>query len=102
MSDPDMDGVIAGEVEPTADDYDNMHHALGRPVNERVDCYRNYYCLPAESEQARRFEALGWWDFCRRINGDRDAIYSVNGAGKQALHEWLRARLLSQQSERKS
>lgn len=79
-------------VEPTADDFDDMLHALGRPKRPDRDCYRNYYCLPADSDQAKRFEALGFWDFMRRINGNRDAIYSVNGNGKQVLAEWMKGR----------
>lgn len=84
-------------IEPTEADYDDMHHALGRPRSPRFDTYRNHYCLPSGTAQQARFEALGWWDFCRTINDGRDAVYSVNGAGKQALADWLKSRALSQQ-----
>lgn len=84
--------VFAIRIAPVDDDFDNMHHALGRPANPSGDCYRNYFCTAAEGELAQRFELLGFWDFGRRINDGRDAIYHVNGAGKQALAEWMRAR----------
>lgn len=74
---------------PSAADYDDMHHALGRPAQPMHDTYRNHYCTEAGGKLARRFEALGWWDFCHEINDGRDAIYSVNAVGKQALAEWL-------------
>lgn len=77
---------------PTDADFDDMHHALGRPRNDHTDCYRNYYACQAGGETAKRFEALGWWDFGRTINEGRNAIYHVNGAGKQALAEWMQAR----------
>ena len=77
---------------PTDEDYDDMHHALGRPINPAQETYRNYYCCSAETEQPKRFEDLGWWDFVTTINNGRNSIYSVNGAGKQALAEWLGAK----------
>lgn len=80
------------EFVPTDDDFDNMHHAFGRPATPTHDCYRNYFCIGAKSDLARRFEASGWWDFGRHINDGRDSIYHVNGAGKEALAEWLASR----------
>jgi hypothetical protein len=77
---------------PGEADFDDMLHALGRPKSYRAQPYRNYYCTQAGGEIAKRFEALGWWDFSHFINGGRDAIYCVNGAGKQALSEWLKRR----------
>ena len=74
------------------EDYDDMHHALGRPAKANEDTYRNYYCTEKEGNTAKRFEALGFWDFITTINGGRDAIYSVNGAGKEALGKWLNAK----------
>lgn len=71
------------------EDYDDMHHALGRPKRANTDTYRNYYCLKADSDGAQRFEAIGFWDLITFINDGRDAIYSVNGAGKEALDKWL-------------
>lgn len=76
---------------PTAADYDDMLHAFGRPKKGK-EPYRNYYCCEAIGETAKRFEALGWWDFGRFINDGRDAVYHVNGAGRQALAAWEKQR----------
>ena len=76
----------------TEADFDDMHHALGRPSDPRWDTYRNHYCTEVGGDTAQRFEALGWWDFVTSINGGRDAIYSVNGTGKEALAGWLAER----------
>lgn len=86
-----MDTPYSGPP-PGDADFDDMHHALGRPKRADRDTYRNYYCCEAGSETALRFEALGWWDFVRTINDGNDAIYTVNGAGKAALAEWLEKR----------
>lgn len=79
----------------TDEDFDDLYHALGRPGTFK-EAYRNYYCCGANSETARRFEALGCWDFVRYINthrgDDKDAIYEVNGLGKQLVAEWMRKR----------
>lgn len=82
-------------LDPTDEDYDDMLHAMGRPALPIFDeVYRNYYCCAADSDQSRRFEALGCWDFVRFINEHRgnlkDAIYEVNGVGKQALERWMK------------
>jgi len=82
-------------LDPTDEDYDDMLHAMGQPKLPIFDeVYRNYYCCAADSDQSRRFEALGCWDFVRYINehrGDlKDAIYEVNGMGKQALERWMK------------
>jgi hypothetical protein len=85
--------TIAREHQPTDDDFADMHHALGRP--ERLGgyfCSRNYYCTPRGGEQARRFEALGLWDFVRAINDGKDAVYAVNGAGRDRLMTWMKRR----------
>ena len=74
------------------EDYDDMHHALGRPVLASSATYRNYYCIGKGSDTAKRFESLGFWDFITTINAGRDAIYSVNGAGRAALGKWLAAK----------
>ncbi len=79
-------------VTPTDDDYDDMHHALGRPRSANAETYRNHYVIEDGSPIAKRFDALGWWDFVRRINDGRDAVYCVNGAGKNALGHWLNRR----------
>lgn len=84
---PRADG--SPSIEPTEADYDDMHHALGRPKRADADTYRNYYCVPVGTDTERRFNALGWWDFSHTINDGRSAIYSVNGAGKAALDKWI-------------
>ena len=71
------------------DDFDDMLHALGRPQKPNMDTYRNYYCCDSDGMEAARFEASGCWDFVRHINNGRDAVYSVNGVGKQRLAEYL-------------
>lgn len=70
-------------------DYDDMHHALGRPQSSTDGTYRNYYCCSIGSGEQQRFEDTGCWDFGRYINDGRDAIYHVNGVGKQKLGEWM-------------
>lgn len=73
---------------PGPGDYDDMLHALGRPSNPNAETHRNHYAIEPDSETARRFMALGWWDYVRTLDGGL-AIYSVNGAGKAALAEWM-------------
>lgn len=60
---------------------DDMHHALGRPTDERKEPYRNRYVCGAASPTAERFRASGAWDFVCTINGGNDAIYEVNEEG---------------------
>jgi hypothetical protein len=84
-----MSNLDFEELKPTDTDFDDMLHALGRPVSPSSDVYRNYYCCEVRSATSAWFEALGMWDFVRLINGGRDAIYCVNGAGKRALAEWM-------------
>jgi hypothetical protein len=74
---------------PTDEDFDDMHHAIGRPKGSLKESYRNYYCTKAGGGLAQRFEQLGFWDFQRTINDGRDAIYAVNMAGLAALEKWL-------------
>jgi hypothetical protein len=78
-------------VEITPADFDDMHHALGRPdaVGARAKTYRNYYCIPVGSITAERFEALGVWSLARTINDGKDAIYCVTPDGRAALADWL-------------
>lgn len=80
--------------EPTEDDFDDMHHALGRPVAaDKIECaYRNHYCVGVDTKASERFAALGWWEKRGTINGGRDAMWSVNDAGKKALAKWMEVR----------
>ena len=84
-------------IEPNDDDYDDMHHALGRPSSHNLDsAYRNHYCTNALGGTAQRFDALGCWNFVKYINehlgAQKDAIYSVNSEGIAALTKWLQVK----------
>ena len=76
-------------IEATAEDYDDMLHALGRPDDAHAETYRNYYATERGSDIAERFTQSGWWDFRGHMNDGSDAIYSVNKAGRDALAKWL-------------
>lgn len=80
--------------EITEDDFDDLHHALGRPdlaTLQRGECYRNYYATEEDSAWAKRAEASGLWDRITRV-GTSLVTYRVNGDGKSALADWLRLR----------
>ncbi len=82
-------------VEITDADFDDMHHALGRPDVEKLvvgECYRNCFIVEIGSDTARRFEQTGFWTLTWRVNGDRDGVFVVNNDGKSALADWLRLR----------
>ena len=81
---------------PTDQDFDDMLLALGRSADPLGKTFRNSYHCEVDSDTARRFEALGWWDRSRLINSGRDAIYVVNDPGKQALADWLAGRAAKQ------
>ena len=81
---------------PTDQYFDDMHLALGRPADPHGKTFRNRYHCAADSDTAKRFEALGWWDRSRLINSGRDALYTVNDAGKQALADWLAGKAAEQ------
>lgn len=79
-------------IEITEADFDDMHHALGRPDLATLiegENYRNYYATEAGSTWAKRAEASGLWD---RITRDGAGIvaYRVNSDGKSMLADWLR------------
>lgn len=79
-------------VEITDDDFDDMHHALGRPTLAELragEHYRNHYVTEIGSKTAQRFETSGLWTPTRVINSNRDAVYAVNSDGKSALADWL-------------
>lgn len=73
----------------TASDYDDMYHAIGRPEVPLHETYRNYFIVDAHSVKAKRFEDLGWWELQGYSNDGRDAVYSINVAGREALQEWM-------------
>ena len=74
---------------PTDEDFDDMHHALGRPKNAHARTYRNNFVCEAGGACATRFTNLGWWTLERKINNGRDAVFSVNADGRDALAIWL-------------
>jgi hypothetical protein len=75
---------------PTDEDFDDMYHALGHPKDAHAKTYRNHYVCRADGSSATRFLNLGWWTLERKINGGRDAVFSVNDAGRDALAIWLK------------
>ena len=81
---------------PTDQVFDDMLLAPGRSADPLGKTFRNSYHCEVDSDTARRFEALGWWDRSRLINSGRDAIYVVNDPGKQALADWLAGKAAEQ------
>jgi hypothetical protein len=78
---------------PTDEDYDHMHHALGRPAGSWVKPYRNYFVCEAGGADAKRFDELGsYWQLAGLINGDRDAVYRVMPEGQRNVMAWLAIR----------
>ena len=78
-------------VELTEDDFDDLHHALGRPDLARLRAgkhYRNFYATDAGSPWAVRAESLGLWERITR-DGERVVTYRVNDDGKSVLADWL-------------
>lgn len=84
-------------IEITEADFDDLHHALGRPDLETLlegENYRNFYATEEDSPWAQRAEMLGLWDRIPR-RGSRLVTYRVNGDGKSALADWLTLRALA-------
>ncbi|USQ97288.1 hypothetical protein [Caulobacter sp. RL271] len=80
---------------------DDMHHALGRPTDERVEPYRNRFVCGAGGKTAQRFEASGMWTLEVLINGGREAIYGVTDEGVALVMAEVRAaRLAKLEDER--
>lgn len=78
--------------DPTPDDLDDMHHALGRPVDAFQQTYRNFYCVDASNPLADHMASSPCWD---RINVlGKDPIFRVTERGRQALDVHLRTRLI--------
>lgn len=78
-------------VEITDADFDDMHHALGRPslnVLALGGHYRNFYATEAGSDWALRAERTGFW-VKLSTDGERLAVYRVNNDGMSALADWL-------------
>lgn len=81
--------MIPARVDPTADDFDDMHHALGRPDGRHTQPYRNRYATDAHGRTAQRFEALGLWHRIGLINAGAMAMYEVNETGRALLMDWI-------------
>lgn len=81
---------------PGDEDFDDMHHALGRPDGPWVEPSRNYYVCGVSSPQAERFAILGhYWLLSGLINRDTDAVFRVTPEGQRQVMAWLALRRLS-------
>lgn len=75
---------------PTEEDYDDMHHALGRPDGRWVQPSRNYYVVGLYTDTAARFRILGsFWQLRTTINGNRDGVFAVTPYGVDQVMAWL-------------
>jgi hypothetical protein len=78
---------------PGDDDFDDMHHALGRPDGAWVVPTRNYFVCAVAGPQAERFAVLGhYWQRGGLINGGSDAVFFVTPEGQRQLMAWLELR----------
>jgi len=82
---------------PTDADFDDMHHALGRPEGPWKPPYRNHFVCATGGCQAHRFaELTGLWKCINHINRGQDAVYIVTGEGIRQLMGWLTAKAKAQ------
>ena len=79
-------------IEITDDDFDDMHHALGRPADPMERSFRNFFCLSSSDPRIERWVASGCWKHIRTGNEGRDAFYAVTEDGRSALADWLKLR----------
>lgn len=79
-------------MSPTDADFDDMHHALGRPDGPHVEPYRNRYICATQGPQGDRFDALGLWRRAGTINDGSDTVYVVTDEGQRLTMVWLVAR----------
>ena len=87
-------------VEITPDDFDDMHHAMGRPDLATLlegENYRNYFATEAGSAWAVHAEALGVWERITR-EGAGIITYRLNADGKSALADWLSLQIPAENS----
>lgn len=70
--------------------FDHIDHALGRPTWPMRESYRNYFATPADSDDARAFEASPHWQRGGTAPGGLTA-YRVTPAGRVALERHLKA-----------
>lgn len=74
---------------PGDEDYDHMHHALGRPAGRHVQPYRNYFACAPDGPDAKRFEILGsYWQRGGAISGGLVAFH-VTPSGIAEVMAWL-------------
>lgn len=69
--------------------FDNMHHALGRPFHDEIhgETYRNYFAAGPDSETAERMAASPHWTD-GNIGGSC-VFFHVTEQGKAALSEYI-------------
>lgn len=71
----------------TADDLDNLRHALG--INERTKRssygYRNHFNTTADDPSFTRLVAAGFARLAGTINGGRDAVFCATREGCRAV-----------------
>jgi hypothetical protein len=71
---------------PTDADFDQMHHALGRPAGSHVEPYRNYYAVDPDGPDAKRFQVLDlYWTRGRSISGGLVAFHVTPQGIRNAL-----------------
>lgn len=76
-------------LKPTDDDFDDMHHALGRPEGPHAPPRRNYYVVGVNSDTAQRFALLGFWRLVGKMNEGRDGVFKVTDEGIALTMHWV-------------
>lgn len=76
-------------ITPTDADFDDMHHALGRPDGPHVTPYRNRYVVGMDSPTASRFAGLGLWRLGGKMNQGQDGIFYVTDEGIALTLRWV-------------
>jgi pantothenate synthetase len=71
--------------------FDDMDHALGRPVDPLADTYRNRYIAAIDSKQAQHMAASAHWLDHGIQHGYH--CFSVSDAGRAALRDHLLERV---------
>lgn len=82
--------VAAAPLTPILDeiDFDDMHHALGRPVGPHVVPYRNYFATNTGGPDALRFEDTGLWIKGQGVPGGL-TYYHVSEEGIRCVMAWI-------------
>ncbi|MBO9427918.1 hypothetical protein [Sulfitobacter sp. R18_1] len=68
--------------------FNEMDHALGRPVNPLTSSYRNFFCVGFDSPRGKEMDASPYWD---RVSSSDGSVtgFTVNEDGRQALSDHL-------------